>query len=88
MVVAGGIVKVDDLSLIEHVAGTARKMGVEVDEPEADRFFFVLRGTSLEVVEHDIRSLKDIAGVSHVHVTYYSLEEDRRKAHREGPWKN
>lgn len=85
MVIAGGIVKADDISLVEKIADEVRKKGVEVEDPEADRFFFVLRGSSLEVVERQICSLKEIAGVRHVHVTYYSLEEDRRAARREEP---
>lgn len=75
----------NDLSHIGDVASEVRRKGVEVEDPESDRFFFVLRSSSLEGVEQQIRRLREMQGVRDVHVTYYSLEEDRRKVEREGP---
>lgn len=74
MVVASGIVKVNRVSNVASIARELKKRGMEVDDIETEHVLFIIRRATLDHVKTEIESIKQIADVRNVHVTYYSLE--------------
>ncbi len=74
MVVASGIIEIEDMNDLQNIVAALKNNRVEINDIDSANILFILERENIGEVKGEIESVKQIAGVKHVHITYYSME--------------
>lgn len=77
MVIASGFVEVNEDRSMDKIVGEMKKRGLNIDEVESGKILFLMERETLDAIKTEIGSLRSIAEVKNIHITYYSFENGK-----------
>jgi nitrate reductase NapAB chaperone NapD len=77
VVIASGFVEVNGINNIEKIVGELKRRKVNIDEIESEKILFLMEKDTVDAVKTEINSLRGLENIKNVHLTYYSIENNK-----------